>query len=110
MEGLPDLMSFEQRPKDSEEQAWTSSEGRDFLVEGTASVRAIGWMTWHVGVLARRLGTLSKGGMEGEEARKELSARVRTLDFDSKCDGKPVSKEDRMKITFYRVTGCWDRE
>lgn len=51
-------------------------------------------MTWHVGVLARRPGTLSKGGTEGEEARKELSARVRTLDFNSKCDGKPVSKED----------------
>lgn len=30
--------------------------------------------------------------MEGEEARRELAARLRTLDLDSKCNGKSMSQ------------------
>ena len=42
--------------------------------------------------------------MEGEE----LPARVRALDFDSKCDGKPVNTEETVKFTCYQDhSGCW---
>lgn len=74
----------------------TLSGGRAFLPGGTASIRAIRWAgSWHVEVPARRPECQGEGDGKGEEARGELPARVRALDFDSKCDGKPVSEEEK---------------
>lgn len=43
--------------------------------------------------------------MEGEEAGGELPAGLRTLGFDSKCDGKPESKEEiGSNLHFTKIT------